>query len=73
MGFTTEQMPDPFIPAFATREEAQACFLIMPKDIMHKKYEVHAMLKEELLAQAAENGFKVYLMDDKSRIREELA
>ena len=72
MGYATEQIPEPFIPAFATRDEALACFLIMPKDVMKKKYEVHAMLKEDLMAQAKANGFKIFLMDDKSRIKQEL-
>ncbi|WP_139795652.1 hypothetical protein [Desulfocicer vacuolatum] len=72
MGYGTEQIPEPFIPAFTTREEAQACFLMMPKDIMNKKYEVHAILKEDLIEQARTNGFRVFLMDDKSSIKEEL-
>jgi len=72
MGYDMEQIPEPFIPAFATREEAQACFLIMPKDIMNKKYEIHAIVKEDLIEQAQSNGFKVFLMDDKSTIKEEL-
>jgi hypothetical protein len=49
MGYTSDQIPEPFIPAFATRNEAMACFMIMPKDVMKKKYEVHAMLKEDLM------------------------
>ncbi len=72
MGYGTEQIPEPFIPAFSTREEAQACFLMMPKDIMNQKYEVHAIMKDDLMEQAVKNGFKVFLMDDKSRIKQEL-
>ena len=72
MGYSMEQIPEPFIPAFSTREEAQACFLMMPKDIMNQKYEVHAILKEDLVEQAVTNGFKIFLLDDKSRIKEEL-
>lgn len=72
MGYNTEKIPESFIPAFSTREEAQACFLIMPKDIMNQKYEIHAMLKDDLMDQAQKNAFKVFLMDDKSRIKQEL-
>lgn len=72
MGFETDQISEPFIPAFERREEAEACFLIMPRDVIHHKYEVHAMLRDDLLKQAQEKGFKVFVMDDKSRIRHEL-
>ncbi len=72
MGYATDQITDPFVPSFISREEAQACFLMMPKDIMNHKYEVHAILQEDLTAQARENGFKVFLMDDKGRIKQEL-
>ncbi len=72
MGFETEEIPKPFIPAFASKEEAQQCFLMMPKDIMHKKYEVHAIIEDDLLAHAKENGYKIILMDDKSNIKKQL-
>ncbi len=72
MGFETDALPAPFIPAFESKEEAQQCFLIMPKDIMKKKYEIQAVIKEDLIEQAASNGYKVFLMDDKSNIKKEL-
>lgn len=72
MGYEIEQIKAPFIPAFASREEAQACFMLMPKDIMQHKYEVHAMMKDDLTAHAREKGFAVYIMDDKSRIKQQL-
>lgn len=72
MGFELEEIPEPFIPAFETKEEAQQCFLVMPKDVMHKKYEVQAIIEEDLLAQAKQNGYKIMLMDDKSTIKKQL-
>lgn len=72
LGFTTEQIPEAFIPTFGSREEAQACFMIMPKDIMKHKYEVHAILQDDLIEQARKNNFKIFLMDDKGRIKQEI-
>ena len=72
MGFTTEQIQEPFVPSFASREEAQACFMIMPKDIMKHKYEVHAILQDDLIEQARKNNFKIFLMDDKGCIKKEI-
>ena len=72
MGFETDAIPTPFIPAFKSKEEAQQCFLMMPKDVMNKKYEVQAIIKDDLLKQAEANGCKLFLMDEKGSIKEEL-
>ena len=72
MGFETDAIPAPFIPAFKSKEEAQQCFLMMPKDVMNKKYEVQAIIKDDLLKQAEANGCKLFLMDEKGSIKEEL-
>ncbi len=72
MGFETDVIPAPFIPAFKSKEEAQQCFLMMPKDVMNKKYEIHAIIKEDLLEQAKSNDCKLILMDEKGSIKEEL-
>ncbi|MBF0202788.1 MAG: hypothetical protein HQK67_00435 [Desulfamplus sp.] len=72
MGFASQAIEKPFIPAFETREEAQQCFLIMPKDLMRKKYEIQAIIRDDLINKAQENGYKVFLMDEKSIIKNEL-
>ncbi|MBF0468225.1 MAG: hypothetical protein HQK61_04980 [Desulfamplus sp.] len=75
MGFAPpsgHEVKEPFIPAFETKEEAQQCFLIMPKDLMTKKYEIQAMIKEDLISQAKERGYKIFLMDEKSSIKKEI-
>lgn len=72
MGFETEAIPTPFIPAFNSKEEAQQCFLIMPKDIMHNKYEIQAVIKEDLIEKAKSNHCKLLLMDEKGSIKESL-
>lgn len=72
MGFSSETIESPFVPAFETKEEAQQCFLIMPKDLMKKKYEVQAIIKDDLISHAIEKGYKIFLMDEKSSIKKEL-
>jgi len=69
MAYENPETSQPFIPAFETKEEAQQCFLIMPKEIMKYKYEVQAILKEDLLAEARRNDYHVYILDDRSKIK----
>ncbi|MBI9088175.1 MAG: hypothetical protein JEZ12_03055 [Desulfobacterium sp.] len=72
MGFKAPDSGEEFIPAFTSKEEAQQCFLIMPKDMMANKYEIQAILKDDLVTTAKGNGFEVYLMDHKSCIKGKL-
>lgn len=69
MGFKTDEIKKEFIPAFESREEAQQCFLIMPKDVMNNKYEIQAIHREDLVITARDNGFDVFLMDEKSSVK----
>ncbi|MBF0573020.1 MAG: hypothetical protein HQK69_04590 [Desulfamplus sp.] len=76
MGFVLSSnsngIQQPFIPAFETKEEAQQCFLLMPKDLMKKKYEIQAIIKDDLLYHAKTNGYKVFMMDEKSHLKKEI-
>ncbi|MDY0374220.1 MAG: hypothetical protein RBQ72_00640 [Desulfobacterium sp.] len=72
MGFKTRDDEQEFIPAFESRQEAEQCFLIMPKDVMKNKYEVQAIHRDDLILTARDNGFNLFLMDDKSRIKKKL-
>lgn len=72
LGYADSGNGDSFVPAFKSKEEAQQCFLIMPKDIMKNKYEIQAILKEDLLSHVHREGHTVALMDDKGRILERL-
>lgn len=72
MGFASQAIDAPFIPAFESKEEAQQCFLIMPKDLLKKKYEIQAIIREDLIDQAKAGGYKIFLMDEKSAIKKEL-
>ncbi|MBF0211376.1 MAG: hypothetical protein HQK68_10875, partial [Desulfamplus sp.] len=73
MGFALDgETSDLFIPAFETKEDAQQCFLLMPKDLMKRKYEIQAIIKEDLINHSKSNGYKVFLMDAKSVVKNEL-
>jgi len=58
-----------FIPAFQTKDEAQTCLINMPRE-KNKKYEVQAILYEELERDAVLNGFRIYILDGQGRILE---
>lgn len=68
VGYTDKETKATFIPAFQTKETAQQCFLLMPKDIMNEKYEVQAIIEEDLLEEARKNEYEVFLMDDKGSV-----
>ena len=72
IGYLDNEKKIDFIPAFKTKEISQQCFLIMPKDIMNNKYEIQAVIKDDLLEQAAKTGHKIYLLDEKGSIIEHL-
>jgi hypothetical protein len=73
LGYADQNSGDSFVPAFRSKEEAQQCFLIMPKDIMNNKYEIQAIIKEDLLAHTLQEQHRVFLLDDKGQIIEKLA
>lgn len=71
-GFTDDETGTDFVPVFRSREEAQQCFLLMPKDIINIKYEIQAIIKEDLMEQAAKKDYSIYLMDDKGTVLDRL-
>ncbi|MBC8439175.1 MAG: hypothetical protein H8D87_05780 [Deltaproteobacteria bacterium] len=72
VGYINKTTNITFIPAFKTKEIAQQCFLIMPKDIMNNKYEAQAIIKEDLMDNAQKNGYEVFLLDDKGSVLEKI-
>jgi len=72
LGYSDEETQSTFIPCFKTKETAQQCFLLMPKDIMKEKYEVQAVIGEDLIRHAEENRFNIFLLDDKGKILEQI-
>jgi hypothetical protein len=56
-----------FIPAFRSKEEANDCFLNLPRE-KGKKYELQAIHLEELHAEAKKNNYLVAMVDQEGRI-----
>ncbi len=59
-----------FIPAFDSKEAADDCFLSLPKE-KGRKYQVQAVLLEELYKDAERNGFVVAMIDNDGKVVEE--
>jgi hypothetical protein len=59
-----------FIPAFQTKEEANDCFLELPRQ-KGKKYELQAIHIEELQEMATKSGFAVALVDSDGKVIKE--
>ena len=60
-----------FIPAFPDKESAQHGFLSLTRPPGHK-YEVQAILREELLKDAATGGFMVFLLGENGEVQEKI-
>lgn len=72
VGFADSKSDEQFIPVFKTKVEAQTCFTLMPKDLFNGKFDVQAVIEDDLIATAKENGHKLYLLDGKGTILETL-
>lgn len=60
-----------FIPVFRTKEEAQQCFMNMARR-KNCKYEIQAILFEELAKDAAVNRFAIFLLNENGEILERI-
>ncbi len=56
-----------FIPVFRSKEEANDCFLTLPR-AKGKKYELQAIHIEELYAEAIKNNFVVAMVDSEGKV-----
>lgn len=56
-----------FIPIFMDKESALQGVVNLPKDKGHK-YEIQAIIYEDLERYAAEDGFLIFILDDQGRI-----
>jgi hypothetical protein len=72
VGFNDGKTNEKFIPAFKTKDAAKTCFALMPKDLFNGEYDTQAVIVDDLLAVADENGHKLYLLDEKGTILEYL-
>lgn len=67
LGLYNEEQEVNFIPAFASKDDANECFLTMPRE-KGIKYEVQAVHVEELEREATQNQFVVALVDKNGKI-----
>ena len=56
-----------FIPAFRTKDEANDCYLELPRE-KGKKYELQAVHIEELDESASKSGFIVAMVDGSGKV-----
>ncbi len=67
LGLYNEEKEVNFIPAFRSKDEANDCFLNIPRE-KGKKYELQAIHIEELHEDAKKNGFAVALVDNEGQV-----
>jgi hypothetical protein len=60
-----------YIPAFHTKEAAQGCLLHLPTE-RGTKYEVNAVMFEDLKKDAFGNGFLIFILDENGKIMEKV-
>lgn len=61
-----------FIPVFIEKEDALMCLNLLVKD-NRRKYEIQAVMFEELAEQARSGGFQLYVLANDGAIREKIA
>ncbi|MBS3808559.1 MAG: hypothetical protein KGY38_00195 [Desulfobacterales bacterium] len=71
MGLYDEKTRISYIPAFYEKEDAMACVINLPRS-PEKKYEVQAILLEELKKDARNNGFLIFMLDAEGRILKQI-
>lgn len=67
LGLYNEEKDVHFIPAFRSKEEANDCFLNLPRE-KGKKYELQAIHIEELNEEATKNNFVVTMVDNEGKV-----
>ena len=67
LGLYDEKQDVHFIPAFRSKEEANDCFLNLPRE-KGKKYELQAVHLDELHDAAKKSDYLVAMVDDEGRI-----
>ena len=60
-----------FIPVFVEKDDAMQCLGRMTRE-KGKKYEIQAIMAEDILKNAAENGFSVYVLNSEGEPLEKL-
>lgn len=68
VGFVDDKTGKKFLPAFKTRQDAKKCFQLLPKDLFREKYDIHAVIEEDVLSTAEKAGHQVFLLDETGQI-----
>jgi hypothetical protein len=71
VGQTDSEHGISFIPAFLSKEDAQQAMFHLHLE-KKRKYEVQAMIYEDLAHYAAESGFLVFVLDEDGKVLERL-
>lgn len=71
VGQHDEQEDISFIPVFADKEAGQQGLLSLTRQPGHK-YEVQAILREELIKDAAAGGFMIFLLNESGDVLEKI-
>jgi len=71
LGQTDKQDDVSFILTFLNKDDASDCLNILTLEKGHK-YEVQAILYEELKKEAVSNGFKIYILNASGQILERI-
>ncbi len=70
LGLYNESEDLNLIPTFRSKEDANDCFLSLPRE-KGKKYELQAIHIDELNEDATKNGFVVAMVDNEGKIIKE--
>jgi len=71
LGQYDQQEDISFIPTFHSKEDAQQCFMNMAHQ-KGSKYEVQAILYEELVKEAGGGGFMIFLLNENGEVLEKI-
>ena len=72
LGQYESQSDTSFIPVFIEKEHALMCMNLLVKD-KGKKYEVQAVMYEELAGHAKEGGFMLYVLNNEGAIEKKIS
>jgi hypothetical protein len=71
VGQTDTEHDISFIPAFVSKDDAQQAMFHLHLE-KKKKYEVQAIIYEDLARHAAENGFLIFVLNEDGKVMERL-
>lgn len=71
VGQYNEETNVSFIPAFYQKEDAEQCLIHIPRQ-KGKKYEIQAVLFEDLSQDASKNGFNIFMLSAEGDILQKI-